>query len=114
MQTLFFALLFSVTTLLFHAVGLEASLYWSQWWFDLVAHLLGGVSLGIFIPFFFPQRYRFLSLFFLLLLVISWEVFEVFVLQIAVEAPTYLTDTIVDVVIGFVSGAFAFHLFYRR
>ena len=112
LQLLFFALLSASATLLFHAIGLEASLYWSQWWFDVVAHLLAGFSLGLFIPFFFSKQSK-LPLFVIVLIVIGWELFEVFILGISVTTPLYPTDTLIDVFLGLCASLVAIRLFYR-
>ena len=109
-------LLFSVSlTALLHKIGLEYSLYWSLWWFDVLLHILGGFSLGLLCAFFVSKRSIFLTLICLILLILAWEVFEVvFVIQTETNTITYITDTFQDVFLGFVSGLIALRFYYRQ
>ncbi len=102
-----------------HAIGDVFYLYWNSFWFDGIAHFLGGFSMGVaFLWFWFAsgileqsvpsKREAFLAaVLFALFVGISWEFFE-YVYGIAVPVGgNYPVDTFHDVCFDFVGGVLA-------
>jgi hypothetical protein len=105
-----------VTLGILHAIGSVFYLYWQSFWFDGLAHFLGGFSMGVFflwgwfasgmfetsVP---SKREAFLAaVLFALFVGISWEFFE-YVYGIAVPAGVnYGIDTFHDVCFDFLGG----------
>lgn len=98
-----------------HYLAIELYLYWIYPWFDMVIHTLGGavVALGYmsirdFIPSFKSSWQRFVpTMIFVLLVAISWELFEIWV-GIPLDEPDYLLDTASDLILGLVGGAIGY------
>ena len=112
MQTLLLTLTAACATLVLHEAGLSFTLYWSYWWFDLVVHAVGGLSIGLFATYFFASRR--LAACVALSVIVCWEIFEVFIVHVPiVDESLYVIDTITDVMIG-MAGASAAWLFVRR
>lgn len=111
MQILFFALLSSSLTLVLHVAGIEFHLYWVFSWYDILTHILGGVSLGLLFLILSKGKNVFLIL---LLIIILWEVFEVFVKGIDISTMEYWIDSITDVVVGLLSAYLSFNYFLQN
>lgn len=101
---------------LVHAFAVTFSLYWYYWWFDIFMHLWGGVLIGLGVYAFstlskFPFHPTTKAILLTLLLVtVSWEVFE---RAAGLYDPTsYAIDTIQDILIGF-GGGLLTHFFLR-
>lgn len=84
--------------------------YWRYDWFDVLMHLLGGVTIAVFlIGFFVTKRHASLIAAFFVL-VIAWEVFE-YVYGLPREA-NYALDTVADLVLDVLGGALAYRIAY--
>ena len=93
---------FMAVVAVLHIIALPFSLYWTYWWFDIVMHFLAGFSGGLFILWFFAPfsiyKSLFLTLGYLLVVGVAWEIFE-FVFDITISQPTnYWQDTIYDLI----------------
>ncbi len=110
-------LLISFGTLaLIHILAIKLSLYWHFWWFDMPMHFFGGsiVALGLFtladlswpLPHWLFRPVPFLSV--VLLIALSWEVFELWA-GIPVEAD-YVLDTSIDLLLGLTGGFLGYRL----
>lgn len=100
-----------------HLFAIKASLYWYYWWFDIMMHFWGGILLALGVHSFCTfSRIHLkptlkLVLVTLLLVTMSWEVFE---RSVGLYDPiTYIFDTGKDVVIGFSGGLLA-HIILRK
>lgn len=107
------ALILVLATL--HTVAIQLHFYWIYWWFDILTHFLGGLWAGFtFIWLFFFSglgREKEIStgkifvkvILSVLVLAFLWELFEL-VLRENLTEPNYLSDTILDMIMG-LSGA---------
>lgn len=84
-------------------------LYWTIWWFDMLMHLLGGITLGFFILYFMKDvSKRSLITAFLIVMVLGslWEIFEYAAgISPAEEGSNYAKDTTEDLVLDGVGAA---------
>jgi len=114
-----FATLFSTAMLLtiVHVSAIVFHLYWLFPWLDLLAHMLGGIVIGLFyfaLPLFFkklPERYMdYMGLItFVIIIGLLWEIFEIkagFPNFYAYEH--YIKDLYVDLFMDVVGGSIAF------
>jgi len=93
-----------------HYLSLEFYLYWRYLWLDIPMHTLGGMvaALGLFVPYDLqlPLPERWLSFWpamtFVLIIILSWEVYEVMI-GIPID-PTYIADTLTDILVGLFGG----------
>lgn len=98
-----------------HYFAIELYLYWIYPWFDMVTHTLGGavvvlgyISISDFIPSFKSTWQKFIpATTFVLLIAISWELFEVWA-GIPLDEPGYLLDTASDLILGLVGGTIGY------
>lgn len=104
-------IIFVLISLVFAAVhkfAVITSLYWYYWWFDIVMHFWGGVLLGLGVHAFCTFSWLHcrptlkIVLFTLLLVTISWEVFER--LTGLYDPVNYWFDTVKDIIMGFSGG----------
>ncbi|MEK9182686.1 MAG: hypothetical protein AAB809_01255 [Patescibacteria group bacterium] len=93
--------------------------YYSIWYFDIVMHFLGGVWVGLACIYFFALdtisfRLIFKILLFVLLIGVSWEIFEFFVNKINVQNPFNVLDTLSDIFLDLAGGLLGvfYFLFY--
>lgn len=100
-----------------HLFAIKASLYWYYWWFDIMMHFWGGILLALGVHAFCTfSRIHLkptlkLVLLTLLLVTVSWEVFE---RSVGLYDPiTYIFDTGKDMVIGFSGGLLA-HIILKK
>lgn len=109
-NTMLFLLALS-TLAVVHIVSLKLYLYWYYLWLDVPVHFLGGicVSLGLFsfaelhVPGAqWATRSLWRALCFVVLVMIAWEVFEVWA-GVPMQA-NYLGDTTLDLIMGFLGG----------
>lgn len=109
LPTIFFLVAFSVLAVI-HVLAMKLFLYWSVWWFDIPMHFLGGsvVALGLFtlhdLRIIVQDRHLQLVqvITLVLLIALSWEVFE-----LAVATPVigdYMLDTFTDLGMGILGG----------
>ena len=99
-----------------HILAIELALYWIYRWLDLPVHVLGGivVALALYtlrdlrVP--VPQSWYRFSPFMVavLLIAIGWEGYEV-VIGVLPD-PAYWFDTLTDILMGLIGGAFGFVL----
>lgn len=107
-------LLLSVCFAAVHILAVEASLYWYHWWFDIVMHLWGGFLIAYATLLFLRcelwrrQPRVWYVLVALLLVTVSWEVFER--LAGLYEPATYWRETSQDLVFGFFGGLIGYAL----
>lgn len=106
LQALLIILCVSSLVLVLHSLGLEYSLYWTCWWFDIVIHTLGGFSIGLLVFVLFSGKYIRFSGAVVVAVVIGWELFEALFLSIQTDNTQYVLDTVLDLGVGFL-GAYA-------
>lgn len=93
-----------------HIIALELFLYWHFWWMDIPMHFLGGsvAALGVFATFAFraplPKRLMRIVpvLSFVLIVALSWEVYEVSI-GIPIDE-NFVKDTALDLCMGMIGG----------
>jgi predicted dehydrogenase len=106
-SVIIFLLLASVFALV-HVLAITLSLYWFHWWFDILMHFWGGALIGLGIhalstlPKFILRPTTMVIVVTLLLVTVSWEIFE----QVAglYDPTSYVIDTIQDIILGFGGG----------
>jgi len=98
-------------------------LYSSLWWFDMLMHFLGGFWLGlVFLWLFLKENSSFPFSFTLvfkvilgvLLVGISWEIFEIIVNNFSTKNPFDNLDTISDIFFDIAGGLLATFYFFKR
>lgn len=99
--------------------------YWysSIWYFDMIMHFLGGLFLGLGLVWFLSYKNLFLELswklifkifFGVLLIGISWEIFEFLFNNIIAQNSFNTLDTISDIFFDLAGGVFAIIYFFKR
>lgn len=91
--------LFILITLLFlHVYGMENHLYLKYWFYDLLTHFLGGVSIAV-SAFYILKRTKHIIAIAIIAGVI-WEIFEVYydITGWPIESTRYILDTFIDIV----------------
>ncbi|MFA6269746.1 MAG: hypothetical protein WC657_00880 [Candidatus Paceibacterota bacterium] len=125
--------LFLETFILLATVGIlnyfatRYHLYWSTYEFDSLVHFLGGATLSAFFlwayffsGFFDPQKRKlknFLLVAFLgaMSVAIIWEIYEIFLGEVAVSGAEYPYDTMMDLIMDFLGiMAFCFYGYMRE
>ncbi|MEX2010328.1 MAG: hypothetical protein WD874_00790 [Parcubacteria group bacterium] len=118
-----FSLLFTsfavlIGLFILHLVGSFFYLYWSIGWYDTLAHLIGGVFVGLFALWVFwdsglwnKQRPSQTSAFLTAVLVtvvvgVGWEIFE-YVYGLTQSTEGYGLDTVTDLIADIVGGTLA-------
>ena len=101
-----------------NAVASAFYLYWTVWWYDVMMHFLGGVTLGCFALYFMPKiSKKTLIAAFSIVMIVSgaWEVFE-YVTDIspAQEGANYAADTTQDLVLDAVGSGLVMLYVKRR
>ena len=118
-KSLFILLAFSLVLLIFHYIGIQYFYYWSISWYDTVAHLLGGVILGLSITIFSKAKNlseKSLIIYgagFALLVAILWEIFE-YRAGITSASSKYALDTTLDILLGLIGALIAIKVGSRR
>ncbi len=104
---LLLALALSALLLSLHLWGTAEFLYWKFVWFDSPMHLLGGITLGVFVAAFLnaPQPAKFYAL--IIVLIVGWEVFEFFLGSPRKE--NYGFDTALDLFLGLLGASLAYY-----
>ncbi len=98
-------------------------LYWRFWWMDMVMHFLGGLWIALlsYYVFFLSGYFKkiserlslfYTSLFFLLFVGISWEIFE-YVTKVSVAQPNYILDTYLDLLMDMIGWLVAYFFLLR-
>ena len=122
MSILVILFLSTISTLaIIHFVALEFYLYWMYFWFDMLMHFLGGISVAFGVstlPFFninIPQRFNNLGTYILVVLIVGilWEVFELANGISIVGDDNFVLDTFTDLLFGIIGGTFGYYIVTR-
>jgi hypothetical protein len=112
------AIFFAIATALLQWYGVEYSFYWTTWWWDIFAHLGGGLTIGFWLAA-VSSRYRLppawariVIIGGVLLVAIAWELWEL-VEGVAGGPGGYWIDTTKDLFDG-VLGATIAWIIYKR
>ena len=98
-------LIFATLVLILHVYGMEHQLYAKIWWYDIILHFLGGVSIALFARIFSKKWWVIVGTVFCA--AIAWEIFE-YIAGIAVlPGQSYWPDTIKDICMGTLGSIFA-------
>jgi hypothetical protein len=107
----------SIVIAVLHYIALTLFFYWTVSWFDIFMHLLGGFIIGLIAVFILLNNFRIgiledkkvtlvLVLSFVMIVGLGWELWELFFgLTNILEDKV---DTIVDLIMDFIGGYFAF------
>jgi hypothetical protein len=88
-----------------HYAAVVFYLYWVYWWFDIMMHFLGGISIGLFLYWFFyrsaivsPPRMSFWAFIVggTILIGVAWEIFEYVMHFTYTSRESYVLDTSLD------------------
>lgn len=115
LTTVFFLISFAVLAVL-HRLAFAFALYWHFDWFDIVMHFFGGAiaALGFFTIRDFmprtPERFEYVVpvMSGVIIVVLLWELFEIFIVGIPLDTPGIELDTAIDVVVGIIGGFVGF------
>lgn len=115
LTTVFFLLSLSVLAVL-HKISLDFSLYWRWEWLDIFMHFFGGavVALGFFTLKDFirdiPDRLQYFVPIIsgVIVIALSWELFEIIVGTPVVTEAGYGWDLILDLIMGTIGGFVGF------
>lgn len=103
-------LISAILVLVLHLVGMDKELYFHFFWYDILLHFLGGLTIALFLSIFIKNKW--LVFWGMIVIAIAWEVFE-FYLNIAVDNPNeYIFDTVKDFIMDSLGAALA--IFYKR
>jgi hypothetical protein len=119
-QRVLFALLGVLAFLTaFYLVGIAYAFFWQFWWYDLIAHFLGGVCAGLGAVWLLSlrgaERSTLLAFIFVLLIGTLWEAYEAYY-KLSLF-PFDLFDTVHDLLfdcIGGCVGIYAAHVLLGR
>ncbi len=105
-----------VVLTLLNLVGIIFSLYWRLWWYDIPAHVLGGVSVALaaaWLQAIRGERPTFLFCISAVFAVgVAWEIFEA--VSGLTQFPQDTVDTIKDLCDDVIGGLITLLLIYRR
>jgi len=105
---------------LINLVALKFYWYYSIWYFDMIMHFLGGFWLGLILFWVFSIQEVSLKLIFkmilcVLLVSISWEIFEMIVGRIIIQnSLNTMLDSISDIYFDLAGGTLAIVYFLKR
>ena len=107
---LFITFWLALLLFILHYAGMTLYLYWTFWWYDYVAHFLGGLTIGLLIislSRFENKNWKSLLVVFILVFAtgVAWEVFE-YIYDIATISD-YWKDTTIDLVLDMTGAIFA-------
>ena len=93
--------------------------YSSIWWFDMPMHFMGGLWLGlVFMWFFWGQEFNYklvLKIILGVLIVgVSWEIFEVILNSYTIRDPFSTLDTVSDICFDLAGGFISIFYFAKR
>ena len=86
--------------------AVSSSLYWRYVWFDAPMHLLGGLTVGVFLVTLLRSYHPFLFIAGIAAIIVGWEVFE-FAIGVPRET-NYVFDTSLDILLGTCGAAIAY------
>ncbi len=120
MKTYFYALLALAFLLVFHTLGITDNFYLYFWFYDIIAHMLGGLGIGLFalalLQTFWPGmlvKNRWLKIAILVFIAgLVWEAFEVYynITGYDFGLKAYYLDTIKDLIDDVIGGLIAVYL----
>lgn len=94
-----------------HLIGMEYSLYFYHWWYDVMMHFLGGFAIASFLYIFTNEWKQVLVG--MLIIATGWEIFE-FVLHIELlNGIKYVFDTIKDFVMDTLGALLVIYLYKK-
>lgn len=104
---------------LINLIGMKLHWYSSIWYFDILLHTAGGFFLGLlfFLIFSFKNlklQNIFLTLLFIFLFGIFWELFEVIFFNKIAQNPFLITDTFFDLFFDLLGGMLSIFYFSKR
>lgn len=99
MKKYILALVLSALILYLHTLGIEKSLYYYLWWYDIVLHTLGGIVLALFYSF-FTKNWK-LIVAAVIITATAWELLEYY-LHLAGVENNYALDTIIDYAVALI------------
>lgn len=114
-----------VAVAFFNNLGTNLNLYWIYRWYDIPMHMLGGLWVALFSLSLYPlinellleKGYKisafYLSILALLFMTISWELFELLGQITTMIDIGYWSDTLSDILNGYIGGMFGY-LFYLK
>lgn len=101
MHLFFSALCLAAVFQFLHYAAMVYKLYWVFWWFDILMHFIGGLVIGVFALLLLKKAQELYIIPIALLVVITWEWFEVYIVKIPIWNPTnYAIDTVTDIIWG--------------
>lgn len=119
-KTYFYALLVLAFLLAFHSLGISQNYYMYIWPYDIVAHILGGLGIGLFVTAslqtFWPSflvKNRWLKIALIVLLVgLAWEAFEVYfnIAGYPFGTKPYYIDTVKDLIDDVIGGFISIYI----
>lgn len=121
---IFEILILSIIVATLHKIALSLYLYWTTDWFDLLMHTLGGLLIGLIGIYLFYRSgifhfsgdkiwsIFFVTVFFVLVVGLSWELWEIFVGFTNVLNDQ--TDTIIDVLMDTLGAIISVVYFYKK
>ena len=101
-------LFFILLSLSINLLAKHFYLYWQSGWIDSLAHLSGSIGVTLLFFFFYPRGDLFLSLFFILLVGIAWEVYE-YQAGLVFYSSSYLSDTLSDLFFDLLGGFLVYY-----
>jgi fructose-specific phosphotransferase system IIC component len=113
----------AVLTAVLHYYALQLFLYWTVGWFDILMHILGGLLIGLIAISFIKRIHApeyvlhknviiIFTLFSVLVVALTWELWEIFVGFTNVLDDQ--GDTILDVIMGLIGGAGALSYYFFK
>jgi hypothetical protein len=120
MRNYLLALLILAFLFVFHSLGISQNFYMAYWPYDIVAHMLGGLGIGLFaiagLGTVWPAillRNRWIKIALIVFIVgIVWEAFEVYfnIAGYSFGTRLYLIDTVKDLIDDVIGGFIAIYI----
>ena len=109
----FITIFMLLSLLILHKFGVSNHLYLNIWYYDIIAHFLGGIGLALSIFYILKDRNHIITLTFVLGII--WELYEIYfgLTGHPVGSFKYLLDTIKDLIID-ILGAMTVWFFVNR
>ena len=103
----------------FNFLAMKFYWYFSIWWLDMLMHLLGGIWLGLGLIFLFKTKdfsiYSIVKITLGVLVIgISWEIFEILVDKATTQNSFNALDTFSDICFAFAGGFISMLYFQKR
>lgn len=106
-----------VSLMFIHLIAVYFSIYWTEPRFDIFMHVLGGLSVALFVLALLEEIYDGMTprlkalvcmIFGALIIGVLWEVYEYFVGATFVTARNFKLDTTTDIIMDIIGGFLAF------